>query len=290
MFKKINFIYLIIFSLFLFLPFCKVSALTLSDGTLVDETNAHLYISENIENMPSYSKRDYFISTKSIDYTLSNVLYDNVLTIFYFTDYGSISSSEFYIEKYVYFLFDIDRGGFIYRYNASNILSESEIFISYDSNSGNNCILYSNVINSSLSLVYNDVEVLSNNWNVSNKYKLTFTSNISDYSLILKDSDNNILSVNNDNTYTLIKGNTYTYVATKEDYKNINGSIVINENTIINLNFEVIIDKSSITNIFLSFKNVFLSFLSIIYSNVVFLFLVSIILVFSIILLIKKLF
>lgn len=290
MFKKFSFIYLLIFSLFLIFPFSKVNALTLKDGTLVDETNAHLYISENIDNIPSYSRKDYFLTTKSINYTISGVLYDNILTIFYFTEYNSVSEKAFYIENYNYFLYDIDRQCFFYRYNATEVLNENSIFVSYSSNAGNNYIKYVDVINSSLSLIYNDVEVLQNNWQFSNKLKLTFTSNVDDYNLILKDSDNNVININEDNSYTLIKGNTYTYVAIKEDYKKIEESITISENTTINLNFELIIDKTSINSIFSSFTSNYINFLSIIYDNVIFLFLVSIILIFSIILLIKKLF
>lgn len=290
MFKKFSYIYLLIFSLFLIFPFSKVNALTLKDGTLVDETNAHLYISENIDNIQSYSRKDYFLTTKSINYTISDVLYDNILTIFYFTEYKDVSEKAFYIENYNYFLYDIDRQGFFYRYNATEVLNENSIFVSYSSNAGNNYIKYVDVINSSLSLIYNDVEVLQNNWQFSNKLKLTFTSNVDDYNLILKDSDNNVININEDNSYTLIKGNTYTYVAIKEDYKKIEESITISENTTINLNFELIIDKTSINSIFSSFTSNYINFLSIIYDNVIFLFLVSIILIFSIILLIKKLF
>ena len=103
---------------------------------------------------------------------------------------------------------------------------------------------------------------------------------MSGYSVIVRDSNNTIINPTN-NIYKLQSGKEYFYVAARSGYKNIEGNITLTQDKEIELNFIPYVDTSSFISIYSDFLNILKSIVSVIYESQLFLFLIGVILVYT---------
>ncbi len=254
----------------IFIPF-SVSALTFDDGTTVTKENYHLYIREYRKKDNKYKDYNYcaFIINNSYirtfcskqpmyvnnsDISKASLYSKEVNNISYYYDYKeSISFNEIINTLLVYnsvsdYVFDHDL------YTEDNILVKEQ------------------------SIFYNDIDY----------HNLTFTSSLSGYSVVVRDSNNTIINPTN-NIYKLQSSKEYSYVATRSGYKNIEGTITLTQDKEIKLNFIPYVDTSSIISIYSDFLNTLKSMVSVIYESQLILFLIGVILVYALVYLIINL-
>ncbi len=283
-----KFYLLLIMSFSMVLPF-GVNALTLKDGTEVNYKNIHLYVSENDD----YGIGMYqFFSFRKDDFIYIN-RYSSIKS---YNDDGFSTNT---ITRYAFSISDNCFKNTLHNYwvdSNSECIDDSlyKTFPNYYSNGGGESFNWSyfsgNDWHSTQDIYYNEEIKVTSNWNSLSspkQFTISFTSNIEDYSLIIKDSDGNIISVNEDGTYTLIEDKVYTYYASKYDYKKIQVEFTPTKDETIYLNFEFIIDKTTIIALFNSFIICYLSISKIIFSAPLILFFITFLIIFCIVYIIR---
>lgn len=252
--------------------------MTFDDGTMVTKENYHLYFR-------NYRKENYS-DYKYCIYNLTNSDYSNIICttdLPYSTNIEPVSAciQHGYGLGYLSIKFYYDSGNYEVNMYGKNT---NVIIYSMDSNSIKNynfdfdIYTQDNQLFKSQSVFYNDIDY----------YNLTFTSSFSGYSVIVRDSNNTIINPTN-NIYKLQSGKEYFYVATRSGYKNIEGNITLTQDKEIELNFIPYVDTSSFISIYSDFLIILKSIVSVIYESQLFLFLIGVILVYTLVYLIINL-
>lgn len=251
--------------------------MTFDDGTTVTKENYHLYFR-------NYRKENYS-DYKYCIYDLTNSNYSNIICTTDLPYSTSIVPSSATIQHgslgYLLIKFIYDSGNYEVNMYGKNT---NVLIYSMDSNSLKkynfdfDIYTQDNQLFKSQSIFYNDIDY----------YNLTFTSSLSGYSVVVRDSNNTIINSTN-NIYKLQSGKEYSYVATRSGYKNIEGTITLNQDKEIELNFIPYVDTSSIISIYSDFLNTLKSMVSVIYESQLILFLIGVILVYALVYLIINL-
>lgn len=283
----------ILFTLLLSLLFITpglVNALELKDGTLVNNSNAHLYIEENANRINNYNSAWFPNGFKAI---VSNSR-ENLLEIIIYTSYISYDRGSYYEVyfngPYLRVYYNITENCFYEYWNSSSCMDISSSTIRLGVVQGNINFRLDNIIYSYEDLYFEDNLIFEKNWNNVIKYFDVKFNIPSDSEIVLKDSENNIIDPESYNTYKLTSG-FYTYSVSKSLYNTYAGTINVSDNMVIDVELVPILDLSHQENIFNSYKEYLLYLVPSIFSldNPFFFTVFGISILFSLFLLLRKL-
>lgn len=283
----------ILFTLLISLLFITpglVSALELNDGTLVDSTNAHLYIEENADRINNFKSYLFPNGFKSVVTNYNN----DILKISIYTSYVIYDKTNYYDVKfdgrYIDVFFNKNESCFYEYWNSTSCIDMSSSTIRLTATSGNFYQRLDDIIYISEDLYFNDTLVMEKNWNsVPTFYEVNFNIPVG-ASLVVKDKDDNIVSSESNNIYKLSPGN-YSYSVSKSLYNTYIGTINVSDNIVIDVVLDPILDLSHQENIFNSYKLYLLYLVPSIFSleNPFFFIVFGISILFSLFLLLRKL-
>lgn len=283
----------ILFTLLISLLFITpglVSALELKDGTIVDSTNAHLYIEENASKINNFQPYLFPNGFRSVVTNYNN----DILKISIYTSYVISDNTNYYNVKFsgrfIDVFFNKNESCFYQYWNSTSCIDMSSSTISLTAISGSFSHKLNDIIYISEDLYFNDTLVMEKNWNsVPTFYEVNFNIPVG-ASLVVKDKDDNIVSPESNNIYKLSPGN-YSYSVSKSLYNTYTGTINVSDNIVIDVELDPILDLSHHENIFSSYKQYLLYLVPSIFSleNPFFFIVFGISILFSLFLLLRKL-
>ncbi len=251
-----KFFYILFFSLFLFIP-GFASALELSDGTLVDSTNAHLFIEENVSKFVYYDSFRFPNGFKS--YVISSWDDKTYLTkIVIYNSYNSYDRGSYYEiffnGPFLNIYYDSNKDCFLQYWNSTECFDMSSSSINISPINGNDYYSLDKITYVSEDLYFNDILLMKNNFNSIPKFYSVLFNIPNGSTLIVKNSNNEVVNPLSDYNYNLESGS-YSFSVSKSLYKTYNGSFDLSDNITIDVELDPIMDLENYSNIFSKYKN-----------------------------------